>query len=168
MDEDQGFEYPVDLADIKKMLEIDISKITLCVILLNIMVFILISVDFAVRNDRSHHRPSAVERPKKGPCCQNCSRRSGECLRDKIPTREEVIYRAAAAALCAPAACLSARLADIENPRFIYLAGLDGVISAVYALWAGYAAGMRKLKLDELQSDFPDLEAGEDGRVKNM
>lgn len=68
--------------------------------------------------------------------------------------------------MCAPAACLSARLADLENPDFVYVAGLDAVLSALYALWAGYAAGMRKLKLSDLESDFPDLEAAEDGRVK--
>lgn len=47
MDEDNGFEYPVDFNNVRKMLEVDISKITLCVILIHIMIFVLICMEYA-------------------------------------------------------------------------------------------------------------------------
>ncbi|KAI5286045.1 hypothetical protein KEM54_000100 [Ascosphaera aggregata] len=138
MDNDYSFEYGLSIAEIQQMWDSDMYRLMFCVLLLNFVAFVLISVD----------------------------KRSGKCLRDKIITKEEIIYRAACAALCAPAACLASRLAALQDSQFMYLAGFDGFLAATYAIWAGYSAGMRKIKLDELQSRYPDLEASASGRLK--
>ncbi|KAI5295521.1 hypothetical protein KEM52_001124 [Ascosphaera acerosa] len=127
----------------------NMSRLTGCVLLLNVMIAILISVECVPSQCKATERGTAP-------------------ARDEITTREEILYRAWAAALAAPAACLTSRLAALYNPHFIYLTFFDGLLSAGYAIWAGYALGMRRMKLEELEHMYPDVGAGEDGRVKAM